>query len=100
MPVVGHTPSEIKTMRHEKPSVRKDVRWNSPIRLRIGNGMAERVCCPSEALYYLNFRWPAVRGRHYAGAMASCAAALEGNLASEFAKDAFARACDEAAVLN
>lgn len=87
-------------MKHEKITIRSDVLWGAPVRLRIGNGMTERVCCPSEALYYLNFRWPAIRGRHHAGAMASCAAALEGKLATEFAKDAFARACEEAAVLN
>jgi hypothetical protein len=87
-------------MRHEKISVREDARWNAPVRLRIGDGMPERVSCPSEALYYLDFRWPTVRGRHYAGAVASCAAALDGKMASEFARDAFCRACDEATMLN
>jgi len=87
-------------MRHEKITIRNDVLWSAPVRLRIGSGMTERVCCPSEALYYLNFRWPTVRGRHHAGAIASCAAALQGKLAAEYAKDAFSRACEEAAVLN
>jgi hypothetical protein len=87
-------------MRHEKISVPEDVQWGAPVRLRIGDGLTERVCCPSEALYYLNFRWPTVRGRHYAGAVASCVAALEGKMASEFARDAFCRACEEATVLN
>jgi len=87
-------------MKHDKISVRNDVPWRNSVRLRIGNGMTERVCCPSEALFYLNYRWPTVRGRHHMGAVASCAAALDGKLASEFAKEAFARACDEAAVLN
>jgi len=87
-------------MRHEKILVHNDVRCTTPVRLRIGDGMTERVGCPSEALYYLNYRWPTIRGRHHAGALASCAAAMRAKLASEFAKDAFARACDEAAVLN
>lgn len=87
-------------MRHERFEAPQDRHWAAPIRVHIGNGMAEFVRGPSEALYYLNFRWPTLRGKYHARAIASCTAALDGSLASEQARAEFLRACEEAAMLN
>ena len=87
-------------MRHEVigPSFRG--RWQAPVWVRVGQGIAEPVWGPKQALDCLSYRWPAVQGRHYRGAKANCIAAVGRQLASELAREAFVRASIEAAMLN
>jgi hypothetical protein len=75
-------------------------RWQTPVWVRVGDGMAEPVWGARQALDYLAYRWPAGRGRHYLGAKANCLAATRKQLAPEYARDAFLRASVEASMLG
>lgn len=77
-----------------------DVRWSSPIRVRIGYGFPETIRGPREALSYLNFRWPPVDGDYCRSAKAICAEALEFRVSPDVARDAFLNACIEAEMLD
>ncbi len=82
------------------PTVEDNVRWKTPVWVKVGNGIPEAVRSPAEALQKLKYRWPAEQGRHYSGAKASCAAAMRAQLEAELARDAFVRASIEARMLG
>ncbi|MCJ8520056.1 hypothetical protein ABID21_003054 [Pseudorhizobium tarimense] len=76
-----------------------EVRWTSPVRVRIGYGFPETIWGPREALSYLQFRWPAVDGDNCRAAKALCADVMEGQGCLEAAREAFFNACIEAKML-
>lgn len=76
------------------------VRWSEPVYLRIGYGMPETIRSPKDALNYLLFRWPTVRGEKYRSARHICAAAEGNSLLRNEARMAFVEACVEADVLD
>ncbi|CAD7038718.1 hypothetical protein REJC140_00659 [Pseudorhizobium endolithicum] len=77
-----------------------DVRWLTPVRVRIGYGFPETIRTPHEALSYLHYRWPAVDGDHYRQAKVLCAEAVEHPGLTEAAREAFLHACIEAKMLD
>ena len=77
-----------------------DVRWPSPIRVRVGYGFPETIRGPREALTYLNYRWPAIDGEHCRSAKIICAEALEFRTSPDVAREAFLQACIEAKMLD
>ena len=76
------------------------VRWLSPVRVRIGYGFPETIGSPSEALGYLQYRWPAVDGDHCRQAKMLCAHAVQNPGLTDVAREAFLRACVEAKMLD
>jgi hypothetical protein len=76
------------------------VRWQAAVWVQVGNGMAEPVRTPGEALEKLANRWPMERGRQYQRARANCLAALHRSLDPELARAAFIRASIEAEMLH
>ena len=77
-----------------------DVRWLTPVYVRIGYGSAEAVRSPQQALDKLMYRWPANQGRHYLSAKANCRAALDQKISPDIAREAFVRASLEAKLLD
>ena len=77
-----------------------DIRWNSPVRVKIGYGFPETIRGPREALDYLQFRWPAVDGPHYRLAKTLCTDVLKQSASAEVARAAFIEACLEARMLD
>ncbi len=77
-----------------------DIRWISPVRVKIGYGFPETIRSPREALDYLQFRWPAVDGPHYRLAKTLCTDVLEQSASPEVARTAFIEACREARMLD
>jgi hypothetical protein len=73
--------------------------WRAPVRVRIGHGASERVEGPSDAIYYLQHRWPTGQGRYFRQAMSDCKRATEGTIPAEVAKESFISAALEASVL-
>ena len=87
-------------MRHEIVEARHNVRWLTPVWIRIGYGLPEAIRTPRQALEHLSYRWPAERGMHYHAAKRSCTAALGDHLPCEQAREAFLRASLEAQMLD
>lgn len=77
-----------------------DVRWLSPVRVRIGYGFPETIRGPREALAYLDFRWPAIHGHFYRQAKEACLSALSDSRQTQTARDCFVEACVEARMLD
>jgi len=73
--------------------------FRAPVLVRIGHGSSEAVESASDALDYLQHRWPDNRGDHYRRAMKLCKEAAQGLVPSEVAKEAFISAAIEAYVL-
>ena len=93
-------PKEIKNkVRNERFELRTEARWLTPVWIRVGNGVPERVRCAVAALEKLTYRWPDKRGRHYFSAKTCCLAALNGQASAEMAREAFIRASIEAQML-
>lgn len=76
-----------------------EVRWREPVWVKIGYGVAEAIRGPRQALNYLNFRWPYVRGNHFCQAMRQCKLALRKELECDVARAAFIRAAQEAEMI-
>lgn len=72
--------------------------WRAPVLVRIDHGASERVDGPSDAIHYLQNRWPAERGTYYSQAIADCKQAAEGMIPAEVAKESFISAAIEAHV--
>ncbi|MGW9229661.1 DUF982 domain-containing protein [Pseudorhizobium sp. NPDC055634] len=77
-----------------------DIRWPSPVRVRVGYGFPETIRGPREALAYLDFRWPAIYGECYRQAKEACTIALADGRHAETARRAFLDACVEAQMLD
>lgn len=77
-----------------------DVRWDLPVRVRVGYGFPETIKGPREALAYLQYRWPAVDGQHCRMAKIVCTDALKHIVSPEVAREQFLKACVEARMLE
>jgi hypothetical protein len=75
------------------------VKWQAPVRIRVGNGPAETIRGPEEGLRYLTYRWPAVSGGYFHEARLKCLRALQNELPCQAARDAFVSAAEEARML-
>lgn len=73
--------------------------WRAPVLVRIGHGSSEPVESASDAVHYLQYRWPHERGKHYTRAIDDCTRAAKGLVPAEVAKEAFIAAAIEAYVL-
>lgn len=78
----------------------EDLHWSNPVTVRVGYGFPETIRGPSEALEYLNWRWPVREGIHYAKALKDCAAFLQKQLPLEHVRETFVLASIEAKMLN
>ncbi len=70
-----------------------------PVLVRIGHGSSELVESASDAMFYLQRRWPLERGEHYSRAVRDCKKAAEGLVPAEVARESFISASIEAYVL-
>ncbi len=78
---------------------RYEVRWSEPVWVKVGYGVPEAVRGPSQALSYLTFRWPAVRGQAFESAGLRCKLALRKDVECDVAREAFIRAAQEAQMM-
>lgn len=74
------------------------VKWQSPVFVRIGNGMRERIGGPDAALAALLHRWPSSRSE-YGLAKRRCVDAIARHGNPELARSAFVEAAVSAKVL-
>jgi hypothetical protein len=75
------------------------VTWHSPISVRIGNDMRERIGGPDTAFAALPHRWPSSGRSEYASAERRCVNAIARQGSPELARDAFVEAASAAKVL-
>jgi len=75
------------------------VTWQSPVFIRIGNGMRERIEGPDMALAALLHRWPSCTQSQYAVAQRRCVDAIAKHGNPELARNAFVEAAVAAKVL-
>lgn len=73
--------------------------WRAPVLVRIGHGSSEPVESASDAMHYLQNRWPHERGKYYEQAMMDCKRAAKGMIPAEVARESFISAAIEAYVL-
>lgn len=76
-----------------------EVRWGEPVWVRVGYGIPDAMRGPSQALAYLDTRWPAARGAAFHRARTGCVAALNRRASCEAAREAFLHAAGEARML-
>jgi hypothetical protein len=76
----------------ERVESRAPMHWQAPVWVQVGNGMAEPVRTPGEALEKLANRGSIEQGRHYRSARANCLAALHHALDPELAREGFIHA--------
>ena len=76
------------------------VTWQSPVFVRIGNGMRERIDGPDAALAALLHRWPSSSQSEYAVAKHRCADAIASHGSLDLARIAFVEAAVSARVLG
>ncbi|ACS60598.1 DUF982 domain-containing protein [Rhizobium leguminosarum] len=75
------------------------VTWQSPVFVRIGNGMRERLDSPDAALAALLHRWPSSYGSEYEVAKRRCVDAIASHGSPELARRAFVEAAVAAKLL-
>jgi hypothetical protein len=75
------------------------VTWESPVFIRIGNGMRERIDSPDAALAALRHRWPSSNHSAYELARRRCADAVSRHGSPHLARSAFVEAAVAAKVL-
>lgn len=75
------------------------ITWHSPVFIRIGNGMRERIDGPDGALAALLHRWPSSSLPEYAAARRRCFDAVARHGSSMLARSAFVEAAVAAKVL-
>jgi hypothetical protein len=75
------------------------VTWQSPVFVRIGNGMRERIDGPDAALAALLHRWPSSYSPEYGVAKRRCVDAIASHGSAELARRAFVDAAVAAKVL-
>ncbi|MFP3547306.1 DUF982 domain-containing protein [Rhizobium sp. SIMBA_035] len=76
------------------------VTWQSPVFVRIGDGMRERIDGPDAALAALLHRWPSSSQSEYAIAKRRCVDAIARHGSPELARVAFVEAAVSAKVLG
>ncbi|WP_426232381.1 DUF982 domain-containing protein [Pararhizobium sp. DWP3-4] len=75
------------------------VIWQSPVFVRIGNGMRERIDGPDAALSALLHRWPSSGQSEHVVARRRCVDAIETQGSPETARSAFLDAAAAAKIL-
>ncbi|EJC71200.1 DUF982 domain-containing protein [Rhizobium leguminosarum] len=75
------------------------VTWQSPVFVRIGNGMRERLDGPDAALAALFHRWPSSYDPEYDVVKRRCVDAIASHGSPELARSAFVEAAVAAKVL-
>jgi hypothetical protein len=78
---------------------RYEVRWREPVWVKVGYGVPEAIRGPSQALSYLTFRWPHLRGDRFQQAMTQCKLALRKELECDVARKAFVQAARESEMI-
>jgi len=73
--------------------------WHSPVFIRIGNGMRERIDGPDAAVAALLHRWPSSSQSEQAAAKRRCVDVIANHGSSELAREAFLEAAVAAQVL-
>lgn len=76
-----------------------EVRWREPVWVKIGYGIPEGIRGPRQALSYLTFRWPHLRGDHFRQALHQCKLALRNEVECNVARAAFIQAAQEAEMI-
>ena len=76
-----------------------EVRWREPVWVKVGYGVPEAVRGPNQALGYLTFRWPDVRGQTFEIAAQRCKSALRKEVECDVAREAFIHAAEEAQMM-
>jgi hypothetical protein len=76
-----------------------EIRWREPVWVKIGYGVPEGIRGPRQALSYLTFRWPHLRGEHFEEAMRQCKAALRKEVECDVARQTFLQAAREAEMI-
>lgn len=76
-----------------------ELRWREPVWVKVGYSVPEAIRGPRQALNYLTFRWPYLRGDHFRQAMRQCKLALHKELECDVAHAAFVRAAQEAEMI-
>jgi hypothetical protein len=84
---------------HKVISVDFRVTWQSPVFVRMGNGMRERIDTPDAALAALLHRWPTRSQSEYTTAKRRCVNAIANHGSREIARNAFVEAAVAAKVL-
>jgi hypothetical protein len=69
-----------------------NVAWRTPVYIRIGDGIRERIDGPQAALAALLHRWPSTDHREFAIAKRRCVDAVGRHGSTELARDAFTQA--------
>lgn len=69
----------------------ENTQWQKPV--HIGR---EVIAGPHEAIRFMDFRWPAIKGMCFARAHLACLAAIDGREAPDQARQRFEAALDEA----
>ncbi|MBW6425383.1 DUF982 domain-containing protein [Rhizobium sp. XQZ8] len=75
------------------------VTWQSPVFIRIGNGMRERIDGPDAAVAALLHRWPSSHQSEQAVAKRRCVDAVANHGSPKLAREAFVEAAVAAKVL-
>jgi hypothetical protein len=75
------------------------MEWSKPVYVRIGYGSSEPISGPSQALYYLEQRWPSDEGPYHSLVVTKCTACLHRHVPAEEVRDLFISAAIEAYVL-
>jgi hypothetical protein len=76
------------------------ILWETPVIVRIGDGMPETIDGPKEALDQLSNRWPAERGPKFEVAKTACRLAIQRYGSLNEAREAFIAAAIEVDILG
>ncbi|EJC83322.1 Protein of unknown function (DUF982) [Rhizobium leguminosarum bv. trifolii WSM2297] len=68
------------------------VTWKTPVYIRIGDGMRERIDGPNAALAALLHRWPSTNHREFGIAKRRCVEAIARRQSAELARSTFVEA--------
>jgi alcohol dehydrogenase class IV len=76
-----------------------EATWAAPVAIRIGERPPEFIHSPTEAIGYLEHRWPVNDGIHFEAARRRCVEAMNHLGHIEAAREAFIAAAAEAGIL-
>ena len=76
------------------------IKWTTPVYVRVGDGLREKVGSPEAALDYLNHRWPERHSPEYRAAKRICLMALSNQASEEASGEAFLEAAAQARMLD
>lgn len=76
-----------------------ELTWRAAIIVKVGDGIADTVRGPEQALNCLTYRWPVSEGNHFNSGRLMCMRALQKQACCEEAREAFISAAIEARML-